>query len=243
MASRSNLSDDSKSKGNLRGVNEALDALNKSQQGTHGLVVYPDVSTLRTIYSRYTKIQLEDNNEIVVIMPYYETTDIVRSILSGMDVYNNNDDNNNSRRPIPVGYSGINVDKYEKEGSLIIVDSLKGYFASEQEQKYNSQDNNIKNDMGLMAFLDILDKHAKRRHKDGVTVLSDMGSFYYNQNYDHHYQKLMKYEISLPEKYKSRSIKGFCLYHQRDFEMRFSREQQAELLDSHSRNIMLVSAT
>ena len=45
-----------------RGVNEALDALKESQPGTHCLVVYPDLMTLRAVYSQYTKIQLEDNN-------------------------------------------------------------------------------------------------------------------------------------------------------------------------------------
>jgi hypothetical protein len=36
--------------------------------------------------------------------------------------------------PVDSGYPGIDVHKYEKEGSLIIVDSLKGYFHSEKEQ-------------------------------------------------------------------------------------------------------------
>ena len=40
--------------------------------------------TLRQIYSGYIKDQLEDN-EIVLILPYYETTEMVRSILSGVN--------------------------------------------------------------------------------------------------------------------------------------------------------------
>ena len=70
-------------KGNIRGVNEALDALKESQPGTHGLVVYPDMLTIRAIYSLYSRILLEDSNEIVLILPYYETTDMVRLVLSG----------------------------------------------------------------------------------------------------------------------------------------------------------------
>ena len=54
-----------------------------SEYGVHYLVVYPDMNTLRRIYSYYTKMQLEDNNEIVLIVPYYETTGMVRSVLSG----------------------------------------------------------------------------------------------------------------------------------------------------------------
>jgi hypothetical protein len=56
---------------------EALDSFRKSPPVTHCLMVYPDLRTLRGIYSHYTKIQLEDNNEMVLILPYYETTDMV----------------------------------------------------------------------------------------------------------------------------------------------------------------------
>lgn len=224
--------------GNIRGVNEALDALKQSQPGTHCLMVYPDTATLRAIYSLYTKVLLEDNNEIVLILSYYDTTNMVRSVLSGNNVY---DDGTSSSL---VGYSGVYVSKYEREGSLIIKDSLNGHFGSPKEQKNNYQldvsDN--KRALDLMAFLDVLFKHAQRRRKDCVTVLSDMGSFYHYNGYDHHAQRLVSYEKTEPTKYASRKLKWFCLYHQRDFEKRFNQEQQATLLDCHSRNIMLVNA-
>ena len=76
--------------------------------------------TLRQIYSGYIKAQLEDNNEIVLILPYYETTEMVRSVLSG--------ENDNSK-----GGSIIDVRKYEKEGSLMIIDSVKAYFGSDTD--------------------------------------------------------------------------------------------------------------
>lgn len=225
--------------GNIRGVNEALDALKESQRGTHCLMVYPDTATIRAIYSLYAKILLEDNNEIVLILPYYETTDMVRLVLSGNDA----SDENNTYTNL-IGYSGIPVNKYEKEGSLIIIDSLIGHFGSYEEQKtnYQTSNNNTNNNMNMLAFLDVLIKHAERRRKHGVTVLSDMGSFYHNQVYDHRAQKLMLYEKTEPTKYVARNLKWFCLYHQRDFEKRFNQEQQATLLDCHTRNIMLVNA-
>jgi hypothetical protein len=226
-------------KGNIRGVNEALDALKESQPGTHGLVVYPDMPTIRAIYSLYSRILLEDSNEIVLILPYYETTDMVRLVLSGKNVYDDNSNNGSF-----VGYSGVYVSKYEREGSLIIKDSLIGHFGSHQEQKndYQPSNNNNNKNMDLMAFLNVLIKHAERRRKDGVTVLSDMGSFYHNNGHDHHTQKLMSYEKTEPTRYVNRKLKWFCLYHQRDFERRFSQGQQATLLDYHRRNIMLVNA-
>lgn len=219
----------------LRGVNETLDAINESETGTHCLMVYPDIMTLRAIYSRFTKQQLEDKNEIVLILPYYENTDMVRLVLSGSNVYGDDISNN------PVGYSGINVSRHEKEGSLVIVDSLKGYFGSDQRQENNSNSNNTSNkNMDFMTFLDVLLRHAERKRKDGVTVLADMGSFYLNNH--NGTQELMRYEMSLPEKYYGKNLKGYCLYHQKDFERRFGREEQAQLLDCHSRNIMFMNA-
>jgi hypothetical protein len=239
MSYRENPKDNyNKQKAILRGVNETLDAIKESETGTHGLLVYPDITTLRAIYSRLTKIQLEDKNEIVLILPYYETTDMVRLVLSGSNVYGDDITNN------PVGYSGIDVRKYEKEGSLVIVDSLKGYFGSDQQLENNSNSNSTNNtsnkNMDLMTFLNVLLRHAERRRKDGVTVLADMGSFYLNNH--NGTQELMRYEMSLPEKYYGKNLKGYCLYHQKDFERRFGREEQAQLLDSHSRNIMFMNA-
>jgi hypothetical protein len=228
--------DDSTSKNNLRGVNETLDALKQSQTGVHCLVVYPNLSSLRAIYSNYTKMQLEDNNEIVLVLPYYETPDMVRFVLSGK-ISNGDNINRNLGR-----FSGINVAKYEREGFLIIRDSLKANvdsFGEQQGDEYN-KDDTTKN-MSLMAFLSILIKHARRRQKDGITIMLDMGLFHHSI-YDHQIQRLEKFETTIPKKYENINLKIFCLYHQRDFEKRFNQEQQASLLDYHGRNIMLVSA-
>jgi len=231
MSYRENPKDNNnKQKALFRGVNETLDAIKESETGTHCLMVYPDIMTLRAIYSSFTKQQLEDQNEIVLILPYYETTDMVRLVLSGSNVYGDDITNN------PVGYSGIDVSKYEKEGSLVIVDSLKGYFGSEEGQENNTNNKNL----DFMTFLDVLLRHAERKRKDGVTVLADMGSFYLNSHKGS--QELMRYEMSLPEKYYGKNLKGYCLYHQKDFERRFGREEQSQLLDCHNRNIMLMNA-
>jgi hypothetical protein len=189
-------------------------------------MVFPDLMTLRGVYSHYTKMQLGRNNEIVLILPYYETTEMVMLTLSGETVYGENGNN-------PYGYSGIDVSKYEIEGSLIIMDSLKGYFPSE-----GNNDDSPKGDLGLMPYLEILLKQAERQKKNGVTVLSDMGSFYHHNNRDGNL-KLIEYECSLPQQFVEKKLKGFCLYHQKDFERRFSQAQQAELLDCHSRNLIV----
>ncbi len=62
--------------------NEILEHLNKAEYGTHYILVYPNIEMLRHTYSRYVKTQLEDNNEIVLLLPYYEASNKVRKTLS-----------------------------------------------------------------------------------------------------------------------------------------------------------------
>jgi hypothetical protein len=180
-----------------------------SEYGVHYLVVYPDMITLRRIYSYYTKMQLEDNNEIVLIVPYYETTGMVRSVLSG--------ENKNNQSNI------IDVRKYEKQGSLMIIDSVKAYFRS---------------DIDLMSFLARLAKQAQFSGKKGISVIADLASFYHFNRID----KLIEYEMSLPTKYDDNmKLKGFCFYHQEDFDRRLTEQQKQILLEHHGKNLMVVT--
>jgi MEDS: MEthanogen/methylotroph, DcmR Sensory domain len=180
-----------------------------SEYDVHCLVVYPDMNTLRRIYSYYTKMQLEDNNEIVLIVPYYETTEMVRSVLSG--------ENKNNQSNI------IDVRKYEKQGSLMIIDSVKAYFHSDKD---------------LMSFLARLAKQAQFSGKNGISVIADLASFYYNDQSD----KLIEYEMSLPTKYDDNmKLKGFCFYHQVDFDRRLTEQQKQTLLEHHGKNLMVVT--
>lgn len=60
---------------------EAAQELHQSKFGAHFLVIYQDLFTFREMYSYYVKVAL-NNNEIVLILPFYETTDNVKRILS-----------------------------------------------------------------------------------------------------------------------------------------------------------------
>jgi hypothetical protein len=154
-------------------------------------------------------MQLEDNNEIVLILPYYETAEMVRSVLSG--------ENKNSQNNI------IDVRKYDKQGSLVIIDSVKAYFHS---------------DIDLMSFLARLAKQAQSSGKNGISVIADLASFSYFNRID----KLIEYEMSLPTKYDddNMKLKGFCFYHQEDFDRRLSKEEKQTLLEHHGKALIVV---
>src|ERR687885_1180777 len=95
-------------------VNGALDQINQAEYGAHYMIIYPDLDALRDLYSEYIHKQIKENNEIVLLNPFYETTDSVRQILS--EKYNDGIDS---------------ISKYEKEESLLIADSLKEYLGNQ----------------------------------------------------------------------------------------------------------------
>jgi hypothetical protein len=57
--------------------------------------------------------------------------------------------------------------------------------------------------------------------------------------YVRHFKKhkdIVDYESSLPTKYNDVRMKGFCLYHQKDFD-KFSDEQKQKLIEHHGKVI------
>lgn len=182
---------------------EAAQELHQSKFGAHFLVIYQDLLTFREMYSYYVKVAL-NNNEIVLILPFYETTDSVKRILS-------------------EGSACIDVKKHEKEQSLLIMDSLKAY--------------SLKG--GLIPFVNQTVKFAKTSGKNGVTVLADMGSFFYNQKSD----GCMHYEMTLPTQYEGMNLKGFCIYHKKDYERRFSENDRRKLSNHHGKSLILLPTT
>ena len=182
---------------------EVSEELIKSAYGSHFAIIYPDLPTLREMYSQYIKSVLSNGNEIVMILPFLETVYNVRRILS--------EDSGN-----------INVRKYEKEQLLLIMDSLKGYFGSP---------------VGLMPFLKQTVEYANKLGKNGLSMLGDMGSFfYYNKK-----NGLLDYEMTLSSKYKDMYyMKGFCMYNGHDFDIRLNEEERQRLLVHHVKTLKLL---
>jgi hypothetical protein len=181
-----------------------FEQLKTAEYGSHYLIIYPDVTTLRELYTHYTKMQLEENHEIVVLIPYYETSDIVR-------------------RSLTENGGNIDIQKYEKkEGSLIIIDSVKAYFG-------------LGNDTDLDKFIQNQVKRAQNLGKNGVSIITDVGSFHLLEMVD----KLIEYELSLPTKYYIR-LKRFCVYNQNNFDELTEQKKQA-LLSHHSKSFIVTT--
>ena len=109
------------------------------------------------------------------------------------------------------------MSKYEKEESLMIADALEEYLG----------------DQPLMYVKKRLENYAKMG-KNSVSVLAD---FAYSHRSKH--DDLVDYELSLPTKYTDVSMKGFCLYRQKDFD-NLSEEQKQKLIEHHGKAIKIV---
>src|SRR5207245_11732196 len=90
-------------------VDHILEEIMQVDYGQHNLLIYPDLIALNEIYSRYFKTRLESNKEIILFLSTYQNIDHVRDVLRDVD---------------------LEVARYEGDGSLVIVDSVKGYFVS-----------------------------------------------------------------------------------------------------------------
>jgi hypothetical protein len=177
-----------------------LEQLRQAEYGAHYIIVYPDIMTLREIYSGYIKSQIEDNKEIVLILSYYETVDNLRNFL------------------LPRGEISSDLEKYERDGSLVIIDSVKGFF-----------------DFDHPSYVKNLLKQAESSGKSGICIIADAGAFY-------HYSKgeeLIKHELSMPSKFDI-NLKRFCVFHKQDFD-RLTEVKKQSLLEHHEKDLIAVN--
>ena len=131
----------------------------QSNYREHNMLVYRHLDALRDIYSRYCKNRLGTSNEIVIILPTYENISSVRRTLTD---------------------SGLDVSRFENDDSLVIIDSVKGYFESNAD---------------ILSTFEMLAKRAEtEKGGGGCSVISDMGSFSFLRKE----KELLEYERSLP---------------------------------------------
>ena len=173
------------------------------EYGEHNLLIYPNLRALTGVYSQYFKIRLETNREIILFLSTYQSVNCVRRNLREVD---------------------LDVAKYEEDGSLVIIDSVRGYFGSEAD---------------VLCLVKILSKRAQNQSRNGCIVIADMGSFCLIRKVN----ELMKYETNMPLKFDVYNhglirCKAFCAYHQKDFDT-FTEDEKQLLFEHHYRNFIV----
>jgi len=89
-------------------IDHARQQLIETEFGSHFLLSIPELDTWRVLYPATVKKYFIDDNSIVLVIPFYETTQSVRQALA---------------REIPM------FEKYERNGSIAVIDSIKAYFS------------------------------------------------------------------------------------------------------------------
>jgi hypothetical protein len=169
----------------------------QSRYGDHNLIVCSELTSLEYIYLNYGKISLESLNEIVLIIPHYHSVaDVLNRLTS----------------------NGTEVDEYQKEGSIVIVESKKAYYGLTHEF------------VGPLIMTKMLIQRAHRLGKAGVMVISDVGLFFDINRID----DLIKYETELLYSLANMKVKVLCVYNKSNFELNIEHETQENLLNAHN---------
>jgi hypothetical protein len=181
-----------------------LKYIKKSNHGDHNLVMYPHLEQLEEFYIECCKDSILDRNEIFVLVTHYQHVSVVRKKMYLL--------------------AGIDAAGYEIDGTLVILDSEMAYQPSvEQTGRYNI----------IMILTSLLKKHAQERDKKGITLLSDLGTFFLHKRI----AGLISHEVSVPHRIGA-NIRSFCCYHKDDFSI-LQEEQRKEILLHHSNNLIL----
>jgi hypothetical protein len=157
--------------------------------GENGIIIYPNLQTLRQIYTNCVKDQLakedDDNNNkrneqskprIILIATFYETIDSVKHGLSAV---------------------GVDAQSHIDDGSLVIVDAFSSYYPDID---------------GMKKLVASLSDRARKEGRVGVTAIVDMG-FFFLFGGDGRATELINYEASLAPKTEGGNVKGFSCYH------------------------------
>ena len=89
---------------------QALTVLRESAYGQHILLIYDDLGTLREMYCDYAMEKLNKNKEALLVMPYLETTESVKTNLEER---------------------GIAVKEQQKEGAFAVIDADRWFFGTD----------------------------------------------------------------------------------------------------------------
>jgi hypothetical protein len=91
-------------------ISLVLEQLNHVESGEHCILIYPNLATLREIYTQYYKKMLLKKEMVLFLLEGYESNDLISDYLTT---------------------SGIDVIQNIGNGSLVLASSLKKFFSSE----------------------------------------------------------------------------------------------------------------
>jgi hypothetical protein len=191
-----------------------LKFIKNSNYADHNLVIYPRLEQFEEFYIECCKDSILDRNEILVLVTHYQPVSAVRKKMHLL--------------------AGIDTARYENDGTLVILDS---------EMVYQPILEKTGRDNIIIILTSLLMKQAQERDKKGITLLSDLGTFFLNKRIadliSHElWLRLLLLGVSVPRRIDANIIRSFCCYHKDDFSV-LQEEQRKRILQHHSNNLIL----
>jgi len=191
-----------------------LKFIKNSNYADHNLVIYPRLEQFEEFYIECCKDSILDRNEILVLVTHYQPVSAVRKKMHLL--------------------AGIDTARYENDGTLVILDS---------EMVYQPNLEKTGRDNIIIILTSLLMKQAQERDKKGITLLSDLGTFFLNKRIadliSHElWLRLLLLGVSVPRRIDANIIRSFCCYHKDDFSV-LQEEQKNKILRHHSNNLIL----
>jgi hypothetical protein len=191
-----------------------LKFIKNSNHADHNLVIYPRLEQFEEFYIECCKDSILDRNEILVLVTHYQPVSAVRKKMHLL--------------------AGIDTARYENDGTLVILDS---------EMVYQPILEKTGRDNIIIILTSLLMKQAQERDKKGITLLSDLGTFFLNKKIadliSHElWLRLLLLGVSVPRRIDANIIRSFCCYHKDDFSV-LQEEQRKRILQHHSNNLIL----
>ena len=182
-----------------------LKHIKNSNYGDHNLVIYPGLKQFEEFYIECCKDSILDRKETFVLVTHYQHVSSVRKKIDLL--------------------AGIETPRYENDGTLVILDSEIAYQPSvEQNGRYNI----------IIILTSLLTRLAEEGDKKGITVLSDLGTFFLKKKT----ADLISHELSVLSGIDANNIRSFCCYHKDDFSV-LQEEQKNKILRHHLSNLIL----
>jgi hypothetical protein len=191
-----------------------LKFIKNSNHADHNLVIYPRLEQFEEFYIECCKDSILDRNEILVLVTHYQPVSAVRKKMHLL--------------------AGIDTARYENDGTLVILDS---------EMVYQPILEKTGRDNIIIILTSLLMKQAQERDKKGITLVSDLGTFFLNKKIadliSHElWLRLLLLGVSVPRRIDANIIRSFCCYHKDDFSV-LQEEQRKRILQHHSNNLIL----
>jgi hypothetical protein len=140
-------------------VRQLMVSLMQISPGTHSILVYPSLKTMREIFTEYINLNCLQSKELFVILPYYQTIESVKNNL------------------LSDSGSTKNYEKMRHEGSLVIQDAY-AILKHDIKSKSNFTVQTNGEIPKIFDFLNRVLSHAHKISKNSVSVWIDTGIFH-----------------------------------------------------------------